>query len=850
MSFLSRKPSRPDGRGSGAGRADEYDEYDYAPDSYAETDDDQSPVEYFAPGGIKGRWADGRSPAERTASPGRRGDSQAAYDGYDKGFDGGNYDTGHDSGYERNPASGYATGGYAAGTHGGDAHQRDSYSTGYGSDEYATGAYELPEGADEERGSERSGSRWRRRDREDRGERTGILRLRRDRGEDIWPDDGISDEDYWASVAADRPLTGTNSPVDDDQPGASNRNAANAGGVSAGPGGAGGGLGGGLGGAAASGRGAMGAAAGNGPGGSSGGRGPAGGGPAGASPAGGGPGRLGPAPGLAGDYQPSGRSANSGPQPTGRSASSGPMNARPGTGPHAARPATGATPTVGATSSRPVGTTSSRPLGTVSGRPGSSERTSGGWPGAGQPGGPSAAGSASGSYPQQPAARPSFQPGGYPAGGTPAGGRQQADRADWGERTERIERVNASGYPEPRPSDPRPSDPRPSDPRSPDLRQGRSAGNGSAFGAPSGSFSTPGSTAAYGAVGSPAQAAGPGPARGDATDWRPQERRQPSRDAARDLSRTSGPWPTAGRGGANARAKTDDDPLTSPAYSRSPGLDTDGRSYQVAARRSQAQPKLTEASTASFTATGQYPSGQYPTGQYAVAQPSGEYPIAQHSTGQYPAAQSGQGRVESQAQAGRYPGYNPQQDRGQPDRGQPDRGQRQGPGQVSARGPAEPRRSAQSARTSGQVSLPGGGQSTGQFETQQPRPQQRPQPPSRPSAPQHLPSASATSASGVLGGTPSRGAGASASGLNPYDSAVTSSYPYPTQPYPGRPAPSVQPQEKADDRYYQPAKPTRPSPAEPTDEDGYGNSADYGRNGTGTGGYGTNGYGAPRDDRY
>src|SRR6185437_11094856 len=57
-------------------------------------------------------------------------------------------------------------------------------------------------------------TRRRRRDREDRGERTGILWLRRDRGEDIWPDDGISDEDYWASVAADRPLNGTDSPLD------------------------------------------------------------------------------------------------------------------------------------------------------------------------------------------------------------------------------------------------------------------------------------------------------------------------------------------------------------------------------------------------------------------------------------------------------------------------------------------------------------------------------------------------------------------------------------------------------------------------------------------------------------
>jgi hypothetical protein len=41
----------------------------------------------------------------------------------------------------------------------------------------------------------------------ERAERTSIRRLRHNRGEDIWPDDGISDEDYWASVVADRPLT-------------------------------------------------------------------------------------------------------------------------------------------------------------------------------------------------------------------------------------------------------------------------------------------------------------------------------------------------------------------------------------------------------------------------------------------------------------------------------------------------------------------------------------------------------------------------------------------------------------------------------------------------------------------
>ena len=43
---------------------------------------------------------------------------------------------------------------------------------GYGTDEYATGAYDLPEGADEDRG-ERGGRR-----RKERGERGSRLRLR------------------------------------------------------------------------------------------------------------------------------------------------------------------------------------------------------------------------------------------------------------------------------------------------------------------------------------------------------------------------------------------------------------------------------------------------------------------------------------------------------------------------------------------------------------------------------------------------------------------------------------------------------------------------------------------------
>ena len=47
-------------------------------------------------------------------------------------------------------------------------------------------------------------------------------------------------------------------------------------------------------------------------------------------------------------------------------------------------------------------------------------------------------------------------------------------------------------------------------------------------------------------------------------------------------------------------------------------------------------------------------------------------------------------------------------------------------------------------------------------------------------------------------------------GLNPYDSAVTGSYPYPGQPFPARPAQPTAPasgnaQDAADGRYYRPA---------------------------------------------
>ena len=212
MSFLSRRPSRSGNREGDAGRDDEYDDYDYAPDGYrGDEDENWSPGEYFSPEGIKGRWADGQRPGERPAARGRRGDSGRGDPG--RG-DAGRGDRGRDDYARGDSGPGTRTGPDAAG-YDDDGYNGYGPGGGYGTDEYATGAYDLPEGADEERG-ERGGRR-----RKERGERGSRLRIgRRDRGEEIWPDDGVSDEDYWASVASDRPLTGGHQPLEAELPSA------------------------------------------------------------------------------------------------------------------------------------------------------------------------------------------------------------------------------------------------------------------------------------------------------------------------------------------------------------------------------------------------------------------------------------------------------------------------------------------------------------------------------------------------------------------------------------------------------------------------------------------------------
>src|ERR1700734_2563230 len=74
MSFLSRRPSRSGSREGDAGRDDEYDDYDYAPDGYrGDEDENWSPGEYFSPEGIKGRWPMGRPPGSARRRGGAAG---------------------------------------------------------------------------------------------------------------------------------------------------------------------------------------------------------------------------------------------------------------------------------------------------------------------------------------------------------------------------------------------------------------------------------------------------------------------------------------------------------------------------------------------------------------------------------------------------------------------------------------------------------------------------------------------------------------------------------------------------------------------------------------------------------
>jgi hypothetical protein len=178
MPFLSRRSSRAgkrDGR-SAPGAVNGRDDREYDDDEYPQDDDNWSPDQYFSPEGIKGRRASGRHGGP---PPGR------GYDGFEAGP----------------PRNGYDTGPRAQGRRGPEA------PAGYGHDRNQQPAHDGYDPAGED-GPGGQSPRGRRRDRGERGERRRPRLGRRDKGEDIWPDDGVSDEDYWASVAADRPLPG------------------------------------------------------------------------------------------------------------------------------------------------------------------------------------------------------------------------------------------------------------------------------------------------------------------------------------------------------------------------------------------------------------------------------------------------------------------------------------------------------------------------------------------------------------------------------------------------------------------------------------------------------------------
>jgi hypothetical protein len=628
MSFLSRKNSQPHrrrGKGVAEERADsEYDDYGYAPDAYQD-DDAWSPDEYFSPEGIKGRWAAGARPGERPAAGGRgRRASQVGRGGYDEpgaGYDNSRYDDSRyddrDSGPQgpRGRASAGAPGGY------GDAYPGGPYQPeGYGQDgppaneDYGTGAFDLTEDEGGERddrpargdrgGRAARGAGRRRRDRGDRperGERTGSLRRlgRRDRGEEIWPDDGVSDEDYWASVAADRPFNSANGALDADPQHAADsrpmgRPAADRLLNSDRPPGADRPMGADRGLSADR---------------------PLPGDPRiageprvasdqrGAGEHRTGSGRLGPPPGLSpaapagpgaagvlsaptpNGYLPGsapgthGRPAQGG--PGGRSdTNSGPMP-RSGTGPNAFRSGTGPT------ASRPGGARPAAGLTQPSFSP----------PGASQPGLPPAG-----------PAQPSFQP----SGGRHAGRRperqdrsdwaerperpERRDRPDWADRTERIDRVPAADYPDPRMNG-----------RAPD---GRSRTQDS-------------STQDSRALDNPGQ-----DSRGSGM-W--------------NQDFTTGDFPSQDTGSqGRSRRGADDDPLTSKAYSRSALTDTDGRSYRVA-RRSRVPDDRREAAmneqTQTFSMTGSYegdPQAASARHPGHGGQQSGQHPYDRGGTGSNP----------------------------------------------------------------------------------------------------------------------------------------------------------------------------------------------------------------------
>jgi hypothetical protein len=250
----------------------------------------------------------------------------------------------------------------------------------------------------------------------------------------------------------------------------------------------------------------------------------------------------------------------------------------------------------------------------------------------------------------------------------------------------------------------------------------------------------------------------------------------------------------------------------------------------VAARRSQAQAMLTE--QAETFITGQYQTAQYQTG-HTGDYPTAVFPPTAQRTGEYRQYQGGAPAAAGQPVTGGYPAYGGQNGQNGQNgyNGQSSQNGQNGyngyNGQSSQNGyngqnghSAQPARAAGGLSGSGSGAWPAqsGGVPNGRYDAQ---PQQRPQSQPRQAAP--LPAAPLPAP--VANGSASAAKG----GLNPYDVAITGSYPYPGQSYPAAlpPAASSAPA-SADDPYY------RPLPA-----DGAGYGASYG-----------NGYQDPRDRRY
>jgi hypothetical protein len=293
------------------------------------------------------------------------------------------------------------------------------------------------------------------------------------------------------------------------------------------------------------------------------------------------------------------------------------------------------------------------------------------------------------------------------------------------------------------------------------------------------------------------------------------------------------------RGGAHSRNSTDDDPLTSQAFSRSALTETDGRSYRAAARRSQAQTELTE-QTESFI-TGQYPqSGQYQagrTGEYWQYRDDAPTTITQAPAGRYPTA-SGQGPASQGLDRQGLDRQGPAAQGGKP--AQP------------GRGPGYGGQSGQSSRTGGRpaAGLPGGDLPGSQYDPQQSRTSQQRQAqhrqPSQTQSPAAGLSAGSLPAAGPSGGAaagpsasnPANARPSGSGGLNPYDSGG-GTYPYPSQSYLARTATAGPAQDSTDDPYYQPSLPDRYAAG----------GASQGRADQGTAGYG-NGYPKNGDRRY